>query len=208
MAPRWRAARALHRQPLGGDPRTRGEPRAGLHRTYRELIDHYGLRASRNFPGNAHENGDVESANGGLKSAIDQRLRLRGSRAFVSREAYEGFLEACVQARKCDSPRSDRGRARTPASATGATVASLPGVVCHSLSGERGAHPQALLLGILATDRLSAAGALGATPTYEAVRAEVRGPHTPEGVPFLNITAPDLTLYDRLLGTSAEAVCA
>ena len=66
---------------------------------YRELIDHYGLRASRNFPGNAHENGDVESANGGLKNAIDQRLRLRGSRAFVSKEAYEGFLESCVQAR-------------------------------------------------------------------------------------------------------------
>lgn len=56
---------------------------------YRELTDHYGLRASRNFPGNAHENGDVESANGHLKNAIDQRLRLRGSRAFASREAYE-----------------------------------------------------------------------------------------------------------------------
>jgi hypothetical protein len=45
-------------------------------------------------------------------------------------------------------------------------------------------------------------------PTYEAVRAKVRGPRTPEGVPYLNITAPDLTLYDRLLGTDAEAVCA
>src|SRR5476649_2496867 len=56
---------------------------------YRELIDHYGLRASRNFHGNAHENGDVESANGRLKNSIDQRLRLRGSRAFASREAYE-----------------------------------------------------------------------------------------------------------------------
>ncbi len=66
---------------------------------YRELIDHYGLRASRNFPGNAHENGDVESANGRLKYAIDQRLRLRGSRAFASREAYEGFLDSCVQSR-------------------------------------------------------------------------------------------------------------
>lgn len=66
---------------------------------YRELIDHYGLRASRNFPGNAHENGDVESSNGGLKSAIDQRLRLRGSRDFSSREAYAGFLETCVTSR-------------------------------------------------------------------------------------------------------------
>ena len=66
---------------------------------YRELLEHYGLRASRNFPGNAHENGDVESVNGGLKTAIDQRLRLRGSRDFASREAYQGFIEACVVAR-------------------------------------------------------------------------------------------------------------
>ena len=51
---------------------------------YRELIDHYGLRASRNFPGNAHENGDVESANGAsqerdrsaLAAARLARLRL------------------------------------------------------------------------------------------------------------------------------------
>jgi transposase len=66
---------------------------------YSELINHYELRASRNFPGNANENGDVESANGHLKNAIDQQLRLRGSRAFVSREAYEGFLAGCIQAR-------------------------------------------------------------------------------------------------------------
>jgi hypothetical protein len=45
-------------------------------------------------------------------------------------------------------------------------------------------------------------------PTYEAVRAQVRGPRTPQGVLFLDITAPDLNLYDRLLGTNDEAVCA
>ena len=39
------------------------------------------------------------------------------------------------------------------------------------------------------------------------LRAEVRGPRTPEGVPRLSITAPDLAIYDRLLGTN-EAVCA
>lgn len=66
---------------------------------YRELLEHYGLRGSRNFPGNAHENGDVESANGHLKHAIDQRLRLRGTREFDSRASYEGFLHSCVAAR-------------------------------------------------------------------------------------------------------------
>jgi hypothetical protein len=45
--------------------------------------------------------------------------------------------------------------------------------------------------------------------SYEAVRALVRGPRTPSGVPCLNISAPDLSIYDRLLGIdTAEAVCA
>jgi transposase len=66
---------------------------------YRELLEHYGLRASRNFPGNAHENGDVESANGALKHAIDQRLRLRGSRHFDCRASYAAFIESCIEGR-------------------------------------------------------------------------------------------------------------
>lgn len=73
---------------------------------YRELLDHYGMHGSRNFPGNAHENGDVESGNGHLKSALDQRLRLRGSRDFDSRGSYEAFLEGCVAAR--NATRSER----------------------------------------------------------------------------------------------------
>ena len=60
----------------------------GLTRRYRELLEHYGLRGSTNTPGRAHENGDVESAHRGFKNALDQRLRLRGSRDFESIEAY------------------------------------------------------------------------------------------------------------------------
>ncbi len=66
---------------------------------YSELLEHYGLRASRNTPGRAHENGDVESSHGGLKAAIDQRLRLRGSREFESLEAYVDWLDALVAER-------------------------------------------------------------------------------------------------------------
>jgi transposase len=277
---------------------------------YRELIDHYGLRASRNFPGNAHENGDVESANGGLKNAIDQRLRLRGSRAFVSKEAYEGFLESCVQARNATRhARIEEERAQLRAlpvralpayRESYATVsrASAVRVLKHSYSvssrligcqlrvrlhadiveldykGERVATMERLvgrdahridyrhiihalvrkpgafrryvfrealfpslefrraydallaegsdqadldyvrILHLAASDGEEAVRAVlaslllaGATPTYEAVRAQVRGPRTPEGAPCLNITAPDLSVYDRLLGTN-EAVCA
>jgi transposase len=277
---------------------------------YRELIEHYGLRASRNFPGNAHENGDVESANGRLKSAIDQRLRLRGSRAFASREAYEGFLDGCVPARNATrSARIEEERRHLRPLPTRAlpayremysTVsrASAVRVLKHSYSvssrlighrlrvrlhadivelhhrGERvavmdritagGRHridyrhiihalvrkPGAFRRYVFrealfphldfrrAYDALVLEGAdqadldyvrilhlaasdgeecvrtvlamllvAGLTPTYEAVRAEVRGERAPEGLPYLNITAPDLAIYDRLLGVSTAAVC-
>jgi transposase len=276
---------------------------------YRELIDHYGLRASRNFPGNAHENGDVESANGHLKTAIDQRLRLRGSRAFVSRDAYEGFLEICIQAR--NATRQERiaeelGHLRAlptrplPAYRESyATVSRSSSVrvlkhsysvssrligcqlrvrlhadiveldykgervavmerlvghdahridyrhIIHTLVRKPGAFRRYIFREALfptldfrrAYDALLAEGSDKADldyvrilhlaagdgeetvrsvladlltqeiiPTYEAVRALVRGPRAPEGAPHLNITAPDLTVYDRLLGTYAESV--
>lgn len=66
---------------------------------YRELLDHYGLRGSKNTPGRAHENGDVESAHGGFKGAVEQRLRLWGSRDFESLEAYWAFLDGLLAER-------------------------------------------------------------------------------------------------------------
>jgi transposase len=276
---------------------------------YRELTNHYGLRASRNFPGNAHENGDVESANGKLKSSIDQRLRLRGSRAFVSREAYEGFLDICVQAR--NATRHARIEEERPhlralpvrplpayresyvtvsrASAVrilkrsysvssrligcqvrvrlhadiveldykGERVAVMERLVgrdphridyrhiIHTLVRKPGAFRRYVfrealfptlefrrtydalvaegsdqadleyvrILHLAASDGEESVRAVledllnhATPPTYEAVRARVRGPRTPEGVPCLDITAPDLTLYDRLLGAHAETV--
>jgi len=278
---------------------------------YRELIDHYGLTATRNFPGNAHENGDVESANGQLKTAIDQRLRLRGSRAFASREAYEGFLESCIQARNgTRQARIDEERAHLRALPVRqlpayrefyATVSRASAVrvlkrsysvssrligcqlrvrlhadiveldykgervavmerligsephridyrhIIHALvrkpgafrryvfrealfptlefrraydallahNGDRADLDYVRILHLAAgdgeavvraalTDLLSA----GTLPTYEAVRTQVRGPRTDGGVPCLNITAPDLSLYDRLLSVQAEGVSA
>jgi transposase len=277
---------------------------------YRELIDHYGLRASRNFPGNAHENGDVESANGRLKNTIDQRLRLRGSRAFTSREAYEGFLDGCVQTRnatrttrieeerrhlrvlparplpayresyatvsrasavrvlKCSYSVSSRLighrlRVRLHADIVelhhrGVRVAKMDRIVVggkhkidyrhiiHTLVRKPGAFRRyvfrealfpalefrrtydALLaagsdradmeyvriLHLAASDGEESVRSVLATlletrivPTYEAVRAEVRGERVAEGIPYLNITAPDLNIYDRLLGFNTAAVC-
>lgn len=76
--------------------RSRGR---GFTERYQELLAHYGLRASKSSPRRAHENGDVESSHGGLKTAVDQRLRLRGSREFGSVEAYNQLLEELVEGR-------------------------------------------------------------------------------------------------------------
>jgi hypothetical protein len=54
---------------------------------------------------------------------------------------------------------------------------------------------------------LAALLAAAIAPTYEAVRAEVRGERTPDDRPYLNITPPDLAVYDRLLGAGTAAVC-
>lgn len=61
-------------------------------RAYRELLDHYGLAGRKIQAGKAHENGDVEQRHYRFKRALDQALRLRGTRDFRSREEYETFL--------------------------------------------------------------------------------------------------------------------
>ncbi|MBA2525873.1 MAG: IS21 family transposase [Pyrinomonadaceae bacterium] len=68
-----------------------------LTRRYAELCRHYGMRASRCNPGESHENGSIESRNDSLKTALDQALRLRGSRRFDDRAGYEAFVDTIVQ---------------------------------------------------------------------------------------------------------------
>lgn len=64
---------------------------------YDELCRHYGMRASRCNPGQSHENGSIESRHDSLKTALDQALRLRGSRAFEDLADYERFVDTIVQ---------------------------------------------------------------------------------------------------------------
>jgi hypothetical protein len=49
--------------------------------------------------GEAHQNGDVESAHNHLVAAIDQGLMLGGSRDFGSVEDYENFVAEVVRRR-------------------------------------------------------------------------------------------------------------
>lgn len=61
------------------------------------VLEHYGLRASRIRPGESHENGVVEKAHDLLKSALDQALRLRGSRDFARLDDYLAFVARVVE---------------------------------------------------------------------------------------------------------------
>jgi transposase len=58
---------------------------------YQELLDHYGLKGHRINVRKPHENGDVESSHGHFKDALDQALRLRGSRDFDSVDDFVTF---------------------------------------------------------------------------------------------------------------------
>jgi transposase InsO family protein len=64
---------------------------------YSSLCAHYGMRPSRNNPGESHENGSIESRHGSLKTALRQALLLRGYSDFDDRTAYEAFVQTIVQ---------------------------------------------------------------------------------------------------------------
>lgn len=60
---------------------------------------HYGMEASRNNRGEAHENGAVESHNRHLKVAVEQALILRGTRDFETVGDYRHFMDELVARR-------------------------------------------------------------------------------------------------------------
>jgi len=59
---------------------------------WRDFLKHYGATPSANNPRKSNENGSVEKSHDLFKHALDQRLRLRGTRNFASVDAYESFL--------------------------------------------------------------------------------------------------------------------
>lgn len=67
---------------------------------------HYGMQPTKNNVSIAHENGDVEQSHHQFKQAVDQALRVRASRDFPSREAYERFLADLIRVRKRTAKRA------------------------------------------------------------------------------------------------------
>jgi len=67
--------------------------------SYGALLRYYGVKGHRINVRKPHENGDVESSHGHFKDALDQALRIRGSRDFADREDYMTFVRALVNRR-------------------------------------------------------------------------------------------------------------
>ena len=72
------------------------DAQADLTKRYDALIAHYGMTATRNNPGLAHENGSIESPHGHLKRVLRDELLLRGSRDFADLDAYRRFIDEVV----------------------------------------------------------------------------------------------------------------
>ena len=86
VPPVWRSdnlSAATHQLPGGGRE---------LNRRFADVLDHYGASSTRIEPGESHQNGVAEKAHHVLKSALRQALILRGSRDFVSVDAYTAFV--------------------------------------------------------------------------------------------------------------------
>ena len=66
---------------------------------YAALMAHYGMQPTKNNVTIAHENGDVEQSHHRFKQAVDQALRVRGSRDFATRAAYEHFVADLIHKR-------------------------------------------------------------------------------------------------------------
>ncbi|WP_343603300.1 IS21 family transposase [Mycobacterium sp.] len=94
------------------------QARSDITERYDALCAHYGMRASRNNPGRAHENGSIEAAHGHLKRRLRQRLSLRGSHDFEDLASYRDFISAVAA--------SINRRNATRIAAERATLAPLP----------------------------------------------------------------------------------
>ena len=77
---------------LSTQEQDQSDQRRGYTDGYLQFLDHYGMEPRTTHLNSPHENGDIESSNGGLKRALKQHLILRGSRDFDCLEDYEAFL--------------------------------------------------------------------------------------------------------------------
>ena len=67
-----------------------------LNDDYVDAMTHLGMKPRTIAVGKKEQNGSVEAHNGALKRLVDQRLRLRGSRDFESKDAFARWVHEVV----------------------------------------------------------------------------------------------------------------
>ena len=75
---------------------------------YVALMRHLGMEPRTTGIGEKEQNGDVESLNGVFKRRLEQQFLVRGSRDFDSVDAYERWVQGCVE--KANHSRRDKVR--------------------------------------------------------------------------------------------------
>jgi len=96
---------ATHRIPAGQAAPVEGSPRS-FNVEYVALMRHFGITPRTIAPGEKEQNGDVEASNGAIKRRLEQALLVRGSRDFVSVEAWQVFVDETL--RKANANRGRR----------------------------------------------------------------------------------------------------
>jgi hypothetical protein len=124
---------------------------------------HYGLQPTWNNVTVAHENGDVEQSHHRFKEAVDQALRVRASRDFATRAAYEHLLQNLVHKR--NQTRAEKF------SAEKATLRPLPSRELAPCKELRVVVSQFSTITV-ATNRYSVPSRLVGTPILVRVRSE------------------------------------
>lgn len=76
----------------------------GFNPRYLDVCAHFELTPRTTQIRKPNQNGDVESANGHFKTALDQALRLRGRRDFACEADYDGFLATLTRKRNLREP--------------------------------------------------------------------------------------------------------
>jgi transposase len=99
VAPEHRTDNLAAAVPIGGEKRE-------FQRRWKDFLNHYDVKPTTNNPYQSNENGSVEKSHDLLKRGLDQRLRLRGSKDFPTRNAYEEFVQSYVDRR--NKERKDR----------------------------------------------------------------------------------------------------
>jgi hypothetical protein len=69
----------------------------GFNDEFQAMMDHLGMKPRTIEVREAHQNGDVESANGAFKRRLKQHLLLRGSSDFASEEEYERWVQGIAE---------------------------------------------------------------------------------------------------------------